>query len=775
MSGESDKNISQETATPMNCPEVVKGCKKTFKLSSNLMKHMKKKHQNNEEEKGDSELDKSVEIMIQAVEEEEAREFGECADEAEERLGIKLVNNLSKKDNEKVTEDKEIEKEENVKVVNIVNEVPMCQGPANFYVSNPEHPLTQSQRIKIPVDIENMQEILEDDNGQNTASELEHAENVNMARKKFDQMYNCFISQISEGEIEISEQRTSCGNCSKTFNTEEEGHKHMDTVHSCQNCKIKNMIIEKDEITIKKILLKVKILTRDKRTLNIQIKALITELAKSNKLLVKYKKEADTLKAEKETILEEKKIYQSDAEKKKDDKKKTEETNSEKDKSKEDNLTNQSIQDPNKIGKCRICGFKSNFEGLKAHRAAEHHESLKYKCSRCEKIFAFKKVLRVHQHMHDKSIFVCSICKLILPNKEAFQNHKQKKCKTRRAAPTQTNVQPGGEGVGGISPTQNPENELPCQMCSYKTNNQTKIIEHIKKEHDPKPRYQCDSCGKRFNKTEELVKHILNEHTNVGKNTGEAQTTPLLYQARQQDQSETTAKKLPCQMCDYKANNQSNLIDHIKKEHDPKPKYQCDLCGTRVNQTEELVDHLIKEHTKVGKRGDEVKQTGITKPAQRNQELWNCYFCGLKDLNKVQRDDHICYKHPFKTTLQQKKQIQRKSIECMWGQWCTWFIEGKCWYKHDPNSLTWTEEGRSAQRVQESTNGHNQNKGDEHFQGGRRNNLKWCAYQDKCDRKEWCNFRHFEDITGENEEEVFLVEMVKTKAQELNVNPWRDF
>ena len=211
---------------------------------------------------------------------------------------------------------------------------------------------------------------------------------------------------------------------------------------------------------------------------------------------------------------------------------------------------------------------------------------------------------------------------------------------------------------------------------------------------------------------------------------------------------------------------------HIKHKHDPKPKHQCDTCGKIFDKTHDLVNHLIKEHTRAqqidivvdeGRKAENVNRTRIS------PESWNCHFCGSKDMTTKQRDDHICQNHPYKTTHQQKKQIQRKSVECIWGPWCTWYEVGKCWYKHDSNSLTWTEEGRRPNREQESTRSHGQ------ATGGQRYRSKWCAYQDKCDRRDKCEFRHFEDINCDNEEEDFMLEMVKRKAQELTTSQWRDF
>ena len=177
--------------------------------------------------------------------------------------------------------------------------------------------------------------------------------------------------------------------------------------------------------------------------------------------------------------------------------------------------------DPNKIGKCKTCGYRANLEGLKTHRLEVHPESLKYKCPLCDKMFAFKKVLRVHQHMHGRLGYECNICKKKLPNRNAFQQHRQKKCKSVGLYPNLPNLAQHkpceGSNDGGQSSPIILEEELPCQMCDFKTNNQSNMIDHIKGKHDPKPKHQCDACGTRFNTTKELVSHILEEHTNIRK------------------------------------------------------------------------------------------------------------------------------------------------------------------------------------------------------------------------------------------------------------------
>ena len=773
---------SQKTSLENKVEYPCEFCDKVYIVKTSYNSHIRNKHKDkitsNKENKKpdttfDSEIDVEAETMIMAAEEEVARELGEGANEIEERLGIKAQNVVMKPQN---VEDIETSEATIVKIVNIAPEVPLGQGPANFYASNPQHPLTCSQRIEITDDI---QDLLDDViNDQNFSHQKEPDE---IAKNKLSQMYNCFISQTSETDINQSEQNITCGECGKIFLTEDEGHKHMDTVHSCQECKEKNLLVDKKDKIIAKILQKIKMLTKDKRNMNIKIKALDAELNKSNKLVAKYKKEAATLSTEKETLLEEKKLVE-----KKEEEGNNIENNAEEKKAgdekrqKQIDETNKYAQpDPNKIGKCKTCGYRANLEGLKTHRSVAHPESLKYKCPLCDKLFALKKVLRVHQHMHGRLGYECNICKKKLPNRNAFQQHRQKKCKSVGLSPNSPNlVQPrpseGRIDVGQSSPTIL-KGELPCQMCDFKTNSQSTMIDHIKGKHDPNPIYHCDTCGTISSTTEELVRHIHEEHTNIGK-------TPIQVQTRPQVQIPVD---LNCQKCDFKSNNQSNLIKHIKHQHDPKPKHHCDTCGKIFDKTNDLVNHLIKEHTRaqhierVVDEGREAENDNVTWTSPEN---WNCHFCGSKDMTTKQRDDHICKYHPYKSMQQQKKQIQRKSVECIWGPWCTWYEVGKCWYKHDSNSLTWTEEGRRLNREQGSTRSQTQTQTqtqnrpvDEHARSGQGFRSKWCAYQDKCDRRDRCKFRHFEDITCDNEEEDFLVEMVKRKAQELTTNQWRDF
>ena len=772
----SPPNKSQKTSQENKVEYPCDFCDKMYTVKASYNSHIRNKHKDeissNKENKKpdstfDSEIDAEAEIMIMAVEEEVARELGEGANEIEERLGIQ-VPNLH-------VEENEIQETAIVKVVNIAPEVPLGQGPANFYVSNPKHPLTCSQRIEITDDIQEMLDGVIND--QNFSNEKEPDE---IAKEKLSQMYNCFISQTSETDINQSEQNTTCGECGKTFQTEDEGHKHMDTVHSCQECKVKHILVDKKDQIIDKILLKIKMLTKDKRTMNLKIKALYVELDKSNKLVAKYKKEAATLSFEKDTLIEKRKLDEKKNEEGLIEEKKAEEKKNEEKKvvdetrqNKIDETYKYAPPDPNKIGKCKTCGYKANLEGLKTHRLEVHPESLKYKCPLCDKMFALKKVLRVHQHMHRRLGYVCNICKKKLPNRNAFQQHRQKKCKTVGLHPNLPNLAQHKPSEGGNDVGQSPliilERELSCQMCEFKTNNQSNMIDHIKGKHNPKPKYQCDTCGTRFNKNEELVCHTLEEHTNISK-------TPIEVQARPQVQRPDI--ELHCPKCDFKSNKQSKLVKHIKHAHDPKPKHQCDTCEKTFERTNDLVNHLIKEHVSVNTRDrqtvlDEGMTAGNVNRTRISTENWNCHFCGSKDMTTKQRDNHICRNHPYKTTQQQKKQIKRKSVECIWGTWCTWYEIGKCWYKHDSNSLTWTEEGREQEsRISQTFNNKTLH---EQATGGRIYSSKWCAYQDKCDRREICTFKHFEDITCDNEEEDFMVEMVKRKAQELTTSQWKDF
>jgi hypothetical protein len=191
----------------------------------------------------------------------------------------------------------------------------------------------------------------------------------------------------------------------------------------------------------------------------------------------------------------------------------------------------------------------------------------------------------------------------------------------------------------------------------------------------------------------------------------------------------------------------------------------CDVCEKYFDKKEALVNHITKVHTKVVI--SESPQTSRSSEVIQNYDTWNCYFCGKTGFNTEQRDKHICPKHIYLSVAQQKKLQKRKYEECIWGPYCDFNKSGKCWFSHTssltPASWVWGKQSNN-DNYKETINSYQipQNK------------MLWCTFQDRCTRKESCQYKHIEDVSG-TKDEGFLIDLIQRKAQELIVEGLQDY
>ena len=179
---------------------------------------------------------------------------------------------------------------------------------------------------------------------------------------------------------------------------------------------------------------------------------------------------------------------------------------------------------------------------------------------------------------------------------------------------------------------------------------------------------------------------------------------------------------LKCQNCDYITNTQQEMLYHIETQHQQN-NIKCDNCPQSFLTSEALVSHIAQAHT-----GNQHRQRNTL-----DNGVWTCSFCGVITKGNDARNRHVCSEHRFQTVQQQERRQNRSHKVCKRGEQCHLYGLGKCWYFH-------------AQSVQRNSNA----------EGPRRSTEKrnmWCAYQDRCNRKQTCTYKHME------EERDFLKEM----------------
>ena len=95
-------------------------------------------------------------------------------------------------------------------------------------------------------------------------------------------------------------------------------------------------------------------------------------------------------------------------------------------------------------------------------------------------------------------------------------------------------------------------------------------------------------------------------------------------------------------------------------------------------------------------------------------------------LSSLEKLNHVCEHHHFKTVDQQQKEIKRRNTECTHGENCFRTAENRCWFKHSQplNILPHQEQGENRQATSAR-------------------HLLYCKYQETSFKGLACKFKHF--------------------------------
>ena len=170
------------------------------------------------------------------------------------------------------------------------------------------------------------------------------------------------------------------------------------------------------------------------------------------------------------------------------------------------------------------------------------------------------------------------------------------------------------------------------------------------------------------------------------------------------------------------------MLFHIETRHQ-QPSIKCDKCPQSFQTCDALVRHIEESHSRNQQRQRNTLDNGV----------WTCAFCGTVSTGTESRDSHICSNHTFQTVEQQQRRQTRSHEVCKRGEQCHHLKLGKCWYYHAP-------------RVETSIWSEVQNR------DTRRSNV-WCSFQDRCNRRETCVYKHMD------EERNFLQNVLRRTEQ----------
>ena len=151
---------------------------------------------------------------------------------------------------------------------------------------------------------------------------------------------------------------------------------------------------------------------------------------------------------------------------------------------------------------------------------------------------------------------------------------------------------------------------------------------------------------------------------------------------------------------------------------------KCDNCPETFGNSEALVKHITQNHTR--KQHQEKSIVKCLIDSQVNCLEWTCSFCGEGLKGKEGRDKHMCPENPFQTVHRPKNKERNTNSQelCRRGANCHHWKTGTCWFMHVTNvEKCETPQGSSRSTSRES---------------------RWCAYQERCDRRLLCPFKHMD-------------------------------
>lgn len=110
-----------------------------------------------------------------------------------------------------------------------------------------------------------------------------------------------------------------------------------------------------------------------------------------------------------------------------------------------------------------------------------------------------------------------------------------------------------------------PHKRFGCDLCGWKIDNKTCLIDHIESRHLNK-KYKCEKCEKNFNTKHTLWFHTRRKH-----------------------------RQFICEICDRVFNADRLLVKHVKIQHlNEGNSIKCDLCPKKFTLRSDLLNH--KKH-----------------------------------------------------------------------------------------------------------------------------------------------------------------------------------
>ena len=165
---------------------------------------------------------------------------------------------------------------------------------------------------------------------------------------------------------------------------------------------------------------------------------------------------------------------------------------------------------------------------VRRHILTEHENTLRIKCSECDRTFASKTALNFHIDTHSPNKeFVCKNCEVTFSSLLSYRSHqKQHNEPKKEKCPECEQVLVGKSSLSrhlkeihflsklDTDKITDPVYGFICDQCDSKYKRKDHLKMHIESQHGDKKIISCDICGKESINKQNLMRHVKYKHSN---------------------------------------------------------------------------------------------------------------------------------------------------------------------------------------------------------------------------------------------------------------------
>ena len=230
---------------------------------------------------------------------------------------------------------------------------------------------------------------------------------------------------------------------------------------------------------------------------------------------------------------------------------------------------------------CKICGkgFWINAE-VKRHVKRVHTGERLYKCTHCDKAYAFIGGLNYHKKTHVQS-FQCTACNKSFNTKQGLDKHqvthsgeKSHLCNTCGMSFTFIS------GLRRHEKVHTGEKPHQCKICGKSFAVTGGLKRHMETHDRNRKMFQCNFCNKSLKTKETLQTHLLIHSNNMAYKCDICTKAFTTKQSlRNHSRLHNAFKSHQCAECDKTFHHKSALNQHMLQSHSENKPYQCGQCS----------------------------------------------------------------------------------------------------------------------------------------------------------------------------------------------------